>query len=387
MGIGCASTRSTWLAAAVSSTIPTPAARAVFIVRAMKSVPIGWITARRACGMITKRRDCPNVRPRARAASLWPRATVFIPARIASAMNAASYTAIVRAAVVKRSAWRPTSGRAKMERTSRASSGMFWSVSTYTVPTPRRMGTGLTLRIATSIPAVSAPTKPSSVRAIVVSMPLSNCGRYCRRTFIASRSRERLGKLRARAAPSGRGNRRDAALARMVKGGLGSRSGADRRRRRRVAGDDRADRFLPHLGPDAIGVDLLEPAVDELLHRCVAELEADAVRLRSDGVRVNREIGVGDGVAEEDSLVLDVRDPAALLESLDALGIGVEGDDVCGRRSGLDGSDCRRVGARDDGLSVERGQRGELRLARSRRDDEARGEVGAGEVDLGRALR
>ena len=73
------------LAAWVSSTTPTAAASEVFISSAMQMLPIGWITARSACGRITCRRDWPKVSPMARAASAWPTADRVDPGADASA--------------------------------------------------------------------------------------------------------------------------------------------------------------------------------------------------------------------------------------------------------------------------------------------------------------
>src|SRR5438270_744951 len=51
-------------------------ARAVFLMRATKMLPIGATTARSACGSTTRRRDCQKVSPSALAASACPCATV-----------------------------------------------------------------------------------------------------------------------------------------------------------------------------------------------------------------------------------------------------------------------------------------------------------------------
>ncbi len=61
--------------------------RAEFLMRAMKMLPRGWTTVRRAWGMITSPRTWGNVMPRARAASAWPTATELTPARTVSATN------------------------------------------------------------------------------------------------------------------------------------------------------------------------------------------------------------------------------------------------------------------------------------------------------------
>ena len=62
-------------------------ARAEFLMRAMKMLPMGWTTVRRAWGRTTVVIDCGNVMPSERAASAWPLATELIPARTASATN------------------------------------------------------------------------------------------------------------------------------------------------------------------------------------------------------------------------------------------------------------------------------------------------------------
>ena len=67
----------------------------------------------------------------------------------------------------------PMSGRPKTTSTSSVSSGMFRSTSTYTAPTQRSGGIGLTRNTARTVPITSAPAKPSTVSSRVTRSPPS----------------------------------------------------------------------------------------------------------------------------------------------------------------------------------------------------------------------
>ena len=65
-------------------------ARLVSFSSVMNSLPVGGMTIRMACGTITRRRICHRFIPSARPASSWPGSTESRPARMISAMYAAS---------------------------------------------------------------------------------------------------------------------------------------------------------------------------------------------------------------------------------------------------------------------------------------------------------
>src|SRR4051794_41432279 len=100
---------------------------------------------------------------------------------------------------------------------------------------------GLTRKTATRVPTTTALTKASAVMASVVSRPCQSASRFSVRTLIMARGR------------SG------------VAVGLGALHRPDLGRCRGLTGDHRADRGLPELGPAAVGLDLRQPGVHELL--------------------------------------------------------------------------------------------------------------------------
>jgi len=78
----------------------------------------------------------------------------------------------------------------------------------------------------------------------------------------------------------------------------------DRRWLWRVTTDHGADRGFPQLGPRAVGVDLLQPLVDELLRFGLVQRQADAVRLLGERLTDDRDSRVVAGVADQDSGLL-----------------------------------------------------------------------------------
>src|SRR4051794_17601728 len=378
MRMGCAATRLTLLTAAVSSTTPTAAARAVFMARAIITLPIGCTTARSACGTTTYRSDWKSVRPSAREASTCPTGTVFTPERTASATYAASYTVSTMMAVGVSGSRMPASGSAKTASSKRASSGTLMKNWTYRNAAARSTGMGLTRAIVTSTPRTMEPTPATTAISRVVPSAWTSGPRLSIRGFIVLSSRGRVGYEREGRMRAGVGD----ASTRIRPVSSGAGDGPDLRGRRDLRVGHGAERGLPRLAPLAALLDVLQPVVDELLEVVVTVLEADAVRLLGERLPDHLDLLLAGGVARQQRVVLHVRVAAALDERLDGRRVGAE------RRDGRLRGDLRHLGhgrrvrADDDVLAVEVLVALDVLVVALDGDGQAGLEVRAGEVDL-----
>ena len=146
-----------------------------------------------------------------------------------------------------------------------------------------------------------------------------------------------------------------------------------------------ADGGLPELGPAAVGVDLLQPVVHELLGRRVVERQPDPVGLLRERLPDDLDRRVPARGGDEDALVDDVGVGPALLQRGEALGVVLQQDRVRLRGELLQREHGRRVGLGDHVLAVEVADARDGGVVGPHRDRGPRLVVRPGERDLLRA--